>query len=177
MKRRPHAVLLDRDGTVNVKAADDDYVRSADALVLLPGAGAAVARLNAAGLPVYVVTNQRGVARGLMTLADLDAIHARLAALLAADGAHVDGVYACPHASGACDCRKPQGGLVAQVVRDHPEVDPARCVVIGDGEGDIGLARAVGAAAVRIAAQDDPAADLTASDLAAAVDAVLGWPA
>ncbi|HET6478732.1 MAG TPA: HAD-IIIA family hydrolase, partial [Actinoplanes sp.] len=76
------AVLLDRDGTVNVKAAEGEYVARPEQLTLLPGAGPAVRRLRDAGIPVFVVTNQRGVARGLMTADDLDAVHARLVELI-----------------------------------------------------------------------------------------------
>ncbi|HVU73994.1 MAG TPA: HAD family hydrolase [Mycobacteriales bacterium] len=147
---RPSAVLLDRDGTLNVKADEDDYVTAPDAFVLLPGAVRAVRRLNDAGIPVFVVTNQRGVARGRMTEADLDAIHAVMTRELAAGGAHVDGIYACVHDKDACDCRKPRPGLGRRIAVDHPELDIADAVVVGDADSDIGLAHALRCASIRI---------------------------
>jgi D-glycero-D-manno-heptose 1,7-bisphosphate phosphatase len=167
----PQAVLLDRDGTVNVQI-EGDYVRTPDQLRLLPGAGAAVAALNAAGVMTLLVTNQRGVSLGVMTEADLDAVHARLADLLAEQGAALDGIYACPHASDACDCRKPLAGLAQRAAADHG-LDLSRCLVIGDSSRDVGLARAVGARVIRIGPDPDPLADLTVTDLTAAVDRAL----
>src|ERR1700752_1585931 len=93
----PEAVLLDRDGTINVKAPEGDYITAPGELELLPGAGRAIAMLNRAGVPVAVVTNQRGIALGRMTDQDLDLIHARLRELLAAEGAFVDAFFHCPH--------------------------------------------------------------------------------
>src|SRR3954453_10440930 len=115
-------VFLDRDGTINVSAPRGGYITRAGELALLRGAAAAVRRLNEAGAWVGVVTNQRGVALGLMSEADVDGVHARLRELLAAEGAHVDGIWTCPHAEGACDCRKPQPGILLQAQREHPEI-------------------------------------------------------
>lgn len=103
-------VFLDRDGTI---IEDFGYVRTPAAVRLLPGAAPAIARLNAAGLPVAVVTNQSGIARGFLTEADYHAVAAQLAALLAAAGARIDATAWCPHApeqGPACDCRKPATG-------------------------------------------------------------------
>ncbi|HEV2062608.1 MAG TPA: HAD-IIIA family hydrolase, partial [Solirubrobacteraceae bacterium] len=104
----PGAAFLDRDGTINVKPPEGEYVEAPEELRLLPGAAAAIARLNAAGLPVIVVTNQRGVALGRMTEADVAAVHDRLREELSRAGAHVDAIYHCPHQEGACACRKPR---------------------------------------------------------------------
>src|SRR3954454_10176331 len=103
----PAAVLLDRDGTINVKAAEGEYVTSPEQLVLLDGAAAAIRRLNLARIRVAVITNQRGIALGRMTEADLAAVHRRLVQLLVAEGARVDAIFHCPHEKGTCDCRKP----------------------------------------------------------------------
>ncbi len=103
------AVLLDRDGTVNIKAAAGQYITSPGDLVLLPGAAGAITQLNAASVQVILVTNQRW----LSTMADVmpyERVHARLEELLAENGAHLDGAYYCPHASGSCHCRKPCSG-------------------------------------------------------------------
>ncbi len=160
------AVLLDRDGTVNVKAPEGSYVTAPGQLALLPGAGAAVRRLRAAGVPVFVVTNQRGVARGLMSRDDLDAVHARLLSLL---DTGIDGIYACVHEAGACDCRKPLPGLLHRVAREHPGVDLRRSAMVGDAASDVAAGAAAGCTTVRLAAVPDPAATVTAGSLAEAV--------
>ena len=162
---RPRLVLLDRDGTIN-RLLSHDYVRSPRDLTLLPGAGAAVARLNAAGIRVAVVTNQRGVARGLMSAADLAAVTARLDRLLAAHGAHVDATFACVHGVGECDCRKPAPGLVLRAMADAGITDPAECILVGDRASDAAAAAAVGVPALLLGR--DP------RDLAAAVHRILG---
>ncbi len=149
---RPAAAFLDRDGTINVKAPEGEYVESPDELVLLPGAAAAVRALNDAGVPVAVVTNQRGVALGRMTLDDLQRVHDRLDALLAdAAGARVDRYYACPHDKDSCDCRKPRPGMLLQAARDLG-IDPRDAVMIGDSESDAEAGRRAGARAIRLGA-------------------------
>lgn len=147
-------VLLDRDGTLNVQVVGD-YVREPDTLHLLPGAARAVARLRAAGCRVVVVTNQRGVARGLMSLADLDAVHDRLGRLLAEHGADLDAVLSCPHEVGECRCRKPAPGLVDEALRRAPWARRGRCVLVGDTDSDLAAARAAGVAALRVGAGGD----------------------
>jgi D-glycero-D-manno-heptose 1,7-bisphosphate phosphatase len=148
------AAFLDRDGTINVKPPDGDYVTRPEDLVLLPRAAEAIARLNAARWRAIVVTNQRGVALGRMTERDLLAVHARLEAELAAAGARLDAIYACPHAEGACDCRKPATGLFVRARAHDPEIDFAECAVIGDSWRDMQAAGSLGCRRVLIA---DPA--------------------
>lgn len=142
-------VLLDRDGTLNVQVVDD-YVREPGGLRLLPGAAAAVGRLRAAGCRVVVVTNQRGVSRGLMTLADLDAVHGRLEEGLAAQGAALDAVLSCVHAAGECGCRKPAPGLLDEAFRRAPWAARERSVLVGDSGSDLAAARAAGVPARRV---------------------------
>lgn len=166
------AVFLDRDGTLNVKADEGDYIRRAADLVLLPGAAYSVRLLNDAGLAVVVVTNQRGVARGLMSEQDLDAVHARLVELLGSVGATLAGIYSCTHGHAACECRKPLPGLLRQAALEHG-LDLARCVMIGDAPSDIAAGRAAGCRTVRLAAVDDPEADLTVPTLRDAIDRLL----
>src|SRR6185312_3724772 len=115
-------VFLDRDGVINEKAPEGEYVRHVEHLKLLPGVGAAIARLNRAGLRVVVVTNQRGVALGFYSKEDVLQIEAALDTMLSAEGARLEGFYFCPHDEGACDCRKPQAGLFEQARRDFPEI-------------------------------------------------------
>ena len=140
-------VFLDRDGTLN---RDTGYVKTPEELELFPGVIEAVARLNQAGARVVLTTNQSGVARGLITTAALDAIHARLRALLEAGGASLDAIYYCPHhPDDACSCRKPRTGLVDRAVGDLG-LDPSRAYVVGDQNRDMELARKIGARSVLV---------------------------
>ena len=140
-------IFLDRDGTLN---RDTGYVKTPEELELFPGSVRAVARLKRAGARVVLTTNQSGVARGLLTTAALDAIHARLRALLEAGGASLDAIYYCPHhPDDACSCRKPQTGLVDRAVAELG-LDPARAYVVGDQNRDMELARRIGARSVLV---------------------------
>jgi D-glycero-D-manno-heptose 1,7-bisphosphate phosphatase len=145
---RLDAVLLDRDGTINVKAPAGQYIMSPERVELLPGAGDAIRALNYAGVPAVVVTNQRGIALGHMSEDDLIGVHARLHELLAAEGAHLDGIFHCPHDEGVCACRKP-GTLLLEQARDYLGLTSLRdSVMIGDSTRDVLAGRAVGARAI-----------------------------
>jgi D-glycero-D-manno-heptose 1,7-bisphosphate phosphatase len=169
--RRIETVFLDRDGTINVKAPENDYVASPDTLVLLPGAAEAIRLLNRQEVSVFIVTNQRGVARGMMTLGDLGRVHSRLTALLAAADAVIDGIYFCAHEVSRCLCRKPLPGLIWQACRDHPEIRMDTSAVVGDADSDIELGRGVGCLTVRLGdiGLGHPRADHTAPSLLSAV--------
>jgi D-glycero-D-manno-heptose 1,7-bisphosphate phosphatase len=130
--------FLDRDGTINVKAPEGEYVRSPSEFCYLPGAEDAIRALAAAGWRVVVVTNQRGIALGQMTAAAVDEIHAMVLEL------PVAAVYVCPHEQGTCDCRKPATGLFRQAKHDFPEIEFAQSVVIGDAPSDIAAGEALG---------------------------------
>lgn len=149
MERRRPGVLLDRDGTL---IEERHYLADPAEVVLLPGAGAAVARWNASGVPVALVTNQSGVARGYFGEAAVEAVHQRLHELLAAEGARLDGVWFCPHHpdhGGPCACRKPAPGMAEQAA-EGLGLDLARSWVIGDKLCDVELATAVGATGVLV---------------------------
>lgn len=169
--------LIDRDGTLNV---EKHYLSDPDQLELYPGAGAAIRRLNEAGFGVAVLTNQSGIARGYFDLATLERIHARLRELLAAEGAHVDGIYLCPHGpDDDCACRKPLPGMVEQAVAEHG-FDPAQAFMIGDKEVDVELGKAVGATTFLVrtghgakAVAAGTKADYVVDDLAAAMEIIL----
>lgn len=137
-------IFLDRDGVLNEKMPEGSYVRTWSDFHLLPGAAEAVARLNRAGLRVIVVSNQRGIALGLYSAADVDAVHAGLQRLLSGNGAHVDGFYFCPHDKNACDCRKPLPGMFKQAQRDFPEIAVETSVMIGDSLSDIEFGKRLG---------------------------------
>ena len=175
-------VYLDRDGTLNF---DPGYLNQPDQLQLLPGVGQAVARLNRAGFKAVVLSNQSGLARGLITKEQLDAIHRRLHELLAADGARLDGIFICPHhPEDACSCRKPAAGLVSRAQQELG-IAPDHAIVIGDKASDVGLARNIGATAVFVTSGHHPeeeqarmvalglVPDFTARELAEAVKWIL----
>ena len=134
-------VFLDRDGVLNEKMPEGHYVKSMDDFHVLAGVPEAIARLNSAGLRVVVVSNQRGIALGLYTAADVDAIHSEFQHVLDSHGAHIDAFFICPHDRGQCNCRKPLPGLFAQAVAQFPTISAAASVMIGDSLVDIEFAR------------------------------------
>jgi D-glycero-D-manno-heptose 1,7-bisphosphate phosphatase len=148
--RNLRTVFLDRDGILNEKMPEGLYVTRWQEFRVLPGVPEAIRRLNQAGLRVIVVTNQRGIARGLYTLADLEAIHTRFQNELYLAGAHIDAVFVCPHDEGECECRKPLSGLFHQAVARFPGITAATSVMIGDSWVDIDFGRRLGLATIFI---------------------------
>lgn len=169
---RPAAVLFDRDGTLVV---DVPYNGDPDRVESMPGARAALDRLRERGIPTAVVSNQSGVARGLLTAEAVTAVNARVEELLGPLGPWA----ICPHGPGdGCACRKPAPGLVFEAARALG-VAPRRCAVIGDIGADLEAARAAGARAVLVPTsvtrpEEVTAADEVAHDLPAAVERLLG---
>ena len=172
-------VLLDRDGTIIV---DHGYVGSIDRVDLIDGAATAVHSFNQAGLPVAVVTNQAGVARGYYGIEDVMKVHDHLAEMLAEHGAHVDLFLFCPyHPEGvvpafarSSEDRKPRPGM-AKAAAQALNLDLEASWVVGDSAADVGLARAVGASAVFVGAEEFPAEDVWSfPSLAAASGFILG---
>jgi heptosyltransferase-2 len=138
-------VFLDRDGTLNY---DPGYLKIAADLKLLAGVGPALARLKKVGAKLVVVTNQSGVGRGILTLKDLEAIHARLQGLLEQEDVALDAIYFCPHhPDDGCRCRKPNVGMVERAVSEL-QLDFRRFYLIGDHARDIQLAHRVGAKSI-----------------------------
>ncbi len=172
--RNVRTVFLDRDGTINVKAAAGEYIRSPDELVLLPGAAEALAALNAAGLRTVLVTNQRWLAQKAADPAAFTAVQRRLHELLAREGARLDAAYHCPHAAGSCDCRKPLAGMLVRAAQDH-DFDLAESVMIGDSDSDIAAGRTAGAMTILLRSGDEnvSGADIVVDDLAAAVELIV----
>jgi D-glycero-D-manno-heptose 1,7-bisphosphate phosphatase len=141
------AVFLDRDGTINEEMG---YINHLSRFRLLPQAAPAIRRLNEAGVKVVVVTNQSGAARGYFPPALVDKVHAHLKQLLAAGGAHLDGIYACLHGpADGCDCRKPRPTLMEQAARDL-DLDLARSYAVGDRYKDIETAANAGARGILV---------------------------
>jgi D-glycero-D-manno-heptose 1,7-bisphosphate phosphatase len=166
---RLSTVFLDRDGVINVKSPPDEYVESWDDFEFLPGALDAVDALRAAGLRVVVVTNQRGVARGRMSVDDVEDIHRRMIDA----GLDVDRVYYCPHQEGECDCRKPRTGMFEQAAREVPGVVLDRtAAMVGDSESDMEAGRTLGLVLVKVGAAKSPV-DFACASLAEAADWLL----
>lgn len=148
------AVFLDRDGTINEQMG---YINHISRFILLPRAAAAIRRLNQAGVPVVVVTNQSGLARGYFPESLLTEVHAKMTRQLAEEKAHVDGIYICPHHPeakeerfrAACDCRKPKTGLFTQAAREL-DIDLKASYVVGDRWSDLKAAAAVEATGVLV---------------------------
>lgn len=141
------AVFLDRDGTIIVER---NYLGDPAGVELAAGAVAGLRRMVALGLPLIVLTNQSGVARGYFTLADVERVNRRVATLLGEHGIAIAGWYVCAHGpEDGCDCRKPLPGLALAAARDHG-IDLARSHVIGDKSSDIAVARAVGAQGILV---------------------------
>jgi histidinol-phosphate phosphatase family protein len=168
----PVAVLLDRDGTL---IEDVPYNGDPDRVVPMRGAREALVRLREAGVALGVVSNQSGVARGLLTSDDVAAVNARVEELLGPLGPWA----VCPHGpDSGCSCRKPAPGLVLRAARELG-VDPARCAVVGDIGADVEAARAAGARGVLVPTERTLAAEVEAApevapDLGAAVELLLG---
>jgi D-glycero-D-manno-heptose 1,7-bisphosphate phosphatase len=154
MKTGQAAVFLDRDGTVNEQMG---YVNHLSRFVLLPGAGQAIRTLNQGGIPVVLVTNQSGLARGYFPKALLETVHEQMKQLLAQEGAYIDAIYVCPHHPEAqvaqyrqnCRCRKPQTGLLDQAAADM-QLDLSRSVMVGDRWSDLECGSRAGAAPVLV---------------------------
>lgn len=138
-------VILERDGTLNMPPAGDDFVATPDDWYPLPGALEAVARINRLGWHVVVATNQPGLGRGLFDVATLNAVHAKMHRLLSAAGGRIDAVFYCPHAPGeGCGCRKPAPGLFEQICERYG-LSAADVLVVGDNADHLQAGAAVGA--------------------------------
>jgi histidinol-phosphate phosphatase family protein len=167
-------VLLDRDGVLNVRPSEHRYVESVDAFEWLPGACAALGVLSRAGYPLAVVSNQRGVARGLVTWSTLHAVEARIQTDLAPFGAEVKGFYYCPHeADEGCGCRKPRPGLLLEAAGEL-QLDLSGSTMIGDSEDDVQAGRAAGCYTILVGSTGSPtASDLVVPDLGSAARAII----
>jgi D-glycero-D-manno-heptose 1,7-bisphosphate phosphatase len=179
------AVFLDRDGTM---IEDVGYLDRLDHIAWFPWTVDAIRAFNRAGLPVVVVTNQSGIARGQFTASFVDETHRHMTAHLSAGGARIDAYYYCPHhPSGtvapyarSCDCRKPGRGLVDRAARDL-NLDPARSFVVGDKWQDVELARRIGGHGILVrtglgaAEAGHPSGDVKADAIVDNLAAAASW--
>ncbi len=171
------AAFLDRDGVINQKApVDGGYITRWEDVKVLPGVAEAIALLHRAGFHVIVVSNQRCVAKGLLTAAELDSMHRRMCEKLGTLGASIDAVYYCPHdEEPPCGCRKPQPGMLFAAATEH-KIDLPSSWMIGDSEKDIEAGKKAGCRTARIAqaeASENGRADLRAKSLLEAVQIIL----
>lgn len=144
------AVILDRDGVLNRRPPQAQYVRCWDEFHWLPDVKEALSLLKRAGYKLLVVTNQPGIARNMMTEADLESIHSKMRSDLLEAGVTIDAIYHCPHGwDEGCFCRKPQPGMLFQAQREH-HLDLTRTLFIGDDERDMQAGQAAGCPSVLV---------------------------
>jgi len=169
------AVFLDRDGVINRKPPEGSYVTRWEEMEFLPGVTEAVGLLNRGGFRVIVVTNQRCVAKGLITTLEVDSLHRRMCEVLAASGAVIDEVRYCPHEiDPPCTCRKPKPGLLIEAARAH-QIDLAASWMIGDSDSDVQAGRNAGCKTAQILPNHEVAssnADVVAPSLLDAIQRI-----
>jgi D-glycero-D-manno-heptose 1,7-bisphosphate phosphatase len=176
------AVFLDRDGTINEEV---QYLGRVEDFHLLPGAAEGIRLLNERGWVAVVITNQAGIGRGYYTVADMQAIHARMRAELAEAGASIDAIYYCPHhPNDACACRKPLPGMYEQAAREL-NLDLAASYAVGDKQSDLQPGRQLGCRTILVLTgygpqhleqmrQSGAGPDLVARDLLQAAQQIVG---
>lgn len=172
------AVFLDRDGVINKKAEEHDYVKEWSEFYFLPKVFDALKLLNKHKILVIIVTNQRGIARGLFTIKDLEDIHEKMKKELEAHDAHIDDIYYCPHNyEDNCMCRKPKTGLLEKAAKDY-KLDLEHSYLIGDSQIDIETGLKAKCKTILIATSSDSKnwaykPDYTAKNLYNAVELIL----
>jgi histidinol-phosphate phosphatase family protein len=171
------AAFLDRDGVINQKApTEDEYITSWEEMKILPGVAQGISLLNRTGFRVVVVSNQRSVAKGLITIPELEFLHRRMCDELAHAGAKIDDIYYCPHElRPPCACRKPEPGMLLEAARAH-DIDLTISWMIGDSENDVEAGRRAGCRTARVLPSDETrndAADIVARSLLEAAQQIL----
>jgi histidinol-phosphate phosphatase family protein len=168
------AVFLDRDGVINRKAAEGEYITRWDEMVFLPGAGEAIGMLNRAGFAVIITSNQRCVAKGLVTAPEVESLHTQMTAKLAKDGGKIDAIYYCPHDyKDNCTCRKPAPGMLLEAASAHA-IELKSSWMIGDSASDVQAGKQAGCKTVWITeSRNTGGADLIANSLLDAVKQIL----
>lgn len=150
------AVFLDRDGVLNVKLPENRYVTNWEEFTFCDGVGEALRMLRDSGYLLIVVTNQRGIGRGLMSEEDLAGVHRRMKSGLAKEGVGIDAVLHCPHDIAAnCSCRKPRPGMLEKAIGLY-DIDTARSFIVGDSESDMAAGKAAGVAGILVADDGRP---------------------
>jgi D-glycero-D-manno-heptose 1,7-bisphosphate phosphatase len=144
------AIFLDRDGIINRKLPEDHYVRTPSEFEILPDAAPALAIMRDLGFTLVVVTNQRGIARGMMSEDDLNKVHQFMNSLLTTSGVELQSIYYCPHdRDDHCYCRKPAPGMILAAAKDL-EIDLNSSYMVGDSASDVEAAKNAGVKSVHI---------------------------
>lgn len=137
-------IFLDRDGVINKKPSKADYVKTWKEFEFLPGSIKAIKLLNDYGFKVFVISNQAGLARGILTEKGLNCIHNKMEKVLKKHGAKIDGIYYCPHGwNDGCNCRKPKPGMLFKASQQH-YLDLTKAILIGDDRRDLEAGKAAG---------------------------------
>lgn len=142
-------LLLDRDGVIN-RLRPDDYVKCWDEFEFLPNVFEALAKWNSLFKHIFIVTNQRGIAKGLMNEDDLQEVHCRMVDEVGKHGGRIDKIYYCTSLTEADGRRKPGNGMFLEILEDYPDVDKERCLMIGDSESDMKFAENCGIKGIRV---------------------------
>jgi len=167
-----YTVFLDRDGVINKKAPDGFYIDHPDKLCLLPDVAKAVRQLNDLDIFTVIVTNQRGVSRGILTEEMLAVIHQKMGYELQKEGARIDKIYYCPHEAGVCYCRKPDIGLFMRAKQEYPKIEFSRSYMIGDSLIDIIAGNKVGCKSILIGDAQNMLSEQAAITISSLQDAV-----
>ena len=180
LKRKQKAVFLDRDGTINNYVG---FLRNIDDFELIPGVAESIRKINESGYLAIVITNQPVIARGEVTVPELQLIHNKMETLLGAEGAYLDAIYYCPHHPHKgyegevpelkidCECRKPKPGMLLQAAEDF-NISLEDSWMIGDGENDVKAGRSAGCGTVLIGTEEY-GQDMAASSLLEAVNLII----
>ncbi len=180
LKNKQKAIFLDRDGTINKYVG---FLRDIEQFELIDGAAEAIRLINESGYLAIVVTNQPVIARGEVTVDELNAIHNKMETLLGAEGAYLDGIYFCPHHPHKgyegevselkidCDCRKPKPGMLLKAAQEF-NIDLSQSWMIGDGENDVKAGQAAGCHTALIGSENY-GQDITADSLKNAVEQII----
>jgi D-glycero-D-manno-heptose 1,7-bisphosphate phosphatase len=161
------AVFLDRDGVINRKLPETQYVTKASEFHFLPGVGEALSIFKDLGFLLVLITNQRGIARGLMTGDDLDAVHDYMQRELGKEYAHLDAIYHCPHEEFEyCNCRKPEPGMIL-AARTDLNIDLASSYMVGDSVCDMSAGQGAGVRTICIGPEKHEGSDMIFPNLLA----------
>ena len=143
-------LFLDRDGVINIKL-DGQYVKNTDEFEFMIGAEMAISKLSKIFNRILIVTNQQGIAKGIMSDNDLDVLHEYMLFEIKKNGGVIDKIYYCPHlATESCNCRKPNPGLIQQAMIDFPKIKLAQSYLIGDSDTDIIAGNKMGLITVKV---------------------------
>lgn len=168
-------LFLDRDGVINVRTVGD-YVRTPDAFEPADGLGEAMRLLAKHFGRIFVVTNQAGIERKLMTEADLDAVHQKMFGIVQAAGGRIDRAYHCPHTKGTgCRCRKPATGMAWTALADFPDIDFENAWMVGDSASDMTFAQSLRMRTALVAGKFEDADELANTKIDFRFDSLLGF--